>query len=258
MAPKTPKPKKVTKGALAAAQDTARAGRVDDAMPVLEAAAEQGSALAAYSLAEIHAFRGEWDRVLERLAQFMPGEADVYAGNVKRDAAGLLWRAAQETERWPEASKLLAKLDEQAVGSVFYKSLAKLMKAGGKGAAPKLEGSVESAAQRKKKLDEAKAKKDPFLIVMRAMEDRAFDADVVKHWDAALPELRIEYVLQGIPALVRAKKFDAAMRGLAQTLPDWMNVEDCQIAPVELLWDPGMRALMTPARCAAVLTRDFD
>ena len=254
-APKTAQ-KKITKSQLSGAQDAAREGRIADARPTLEAAAEQGSASAAYSLAEIAALQGDWDGVLARLAQFMPNEKQIYAGNVKRDVAGLLWRAAEETGRWPEAAKLLAGMKENAVGGLFYKSLKRLLTAKGKGAAPKLVHVMGTAKDYAEHVAKAKAEKDAFGVVMNAKEHASFDADVVAHFAAAEDELtQFDYVLDCIPAFVRQKKVAAGWAAFTRKLSDWMNVEDCQIAPIVVLWDPAMRPMMTPPRCAALLSR---
>jgi hypothetical protein len=250
---------KVTKSALRAAFDRAREGHVDEALPTLEAACSAGSAEAAYALAEIHAFRGEWDRALDRLLEMLPNEGEIYAGNVKRDAAGLAWRGAEETQRWKDAEKIVAGLDENAVGGVMHETLLAHLKRGGKGAAPQLTYSLyESEGELRKAYARAKAAAgdDAFSRFLAAADDALFDADAVAAFDAALPELdQYDYVLSGARACARRGKLDQGWMAVHDKLDLWMNVEHCQIVPAELVWDPSLRTMMTPERCAAVLAR---
>ena len=239
------------------AQELARKGSIAEARAVLEAAASNGDASAAYSLAEIAAFEGAWDVVLAQLTTFAAGHDAVYAGNVKRDAAGLLWRAAESTGRWADAAALLAQLPERAVGGLFYRSLGTLFTAEGKGEAPTLAANPDSPEQRRAKHDRAKEKygDNPKALFVSAAQDPEFDDDVIAHYPAAASALRFGDALKAAHALVRKGRIDDAWALTLAKLPEWAPVEACQIAPVELLWDPRLRSMITPARCAAALSR---
>jgi hypothetical protein len=99
-APPPPKPEpKSRQGKIRnakAAAKAARQGRVDEAAAALRTFADAGDAAAAASLAEILAFRGEWEPMVTYAAMLLAQPEAVYAGNVFTDLARLVRRAAVE------------------------------------------------------------------------------------------------------------------------------------------------------------------
>jgi hypothetical protein len=236
------------------AQEAARAGKIDEAFAALTGFADGGDVAASASLAEIHAFRGEWDAVLLRAAPLLANPAEVYAGNVPADLAGLVGRAAEETKRWKDALAVLGKPSGDEW--LLTEEVRRFLKAGGKRPAPRGQTPDPPAHQRKvhqRTAEEARETKDKKLLFLAARGFPLFDAEAVVAFPGARAELDWDETVDAARAFVRQGKPDAAWKAVVPKLGAWTNVERCQIAPCELLHDPDLRRMMTPARCAKVL-----
>lgn len=244
--------------ARAAAQEQARTGAVTDAMQTLEAAANGGDVSAAYSLAEIHAFRGEWSKVIDRLAPLCAEPDALSAGNMKRDAAGLLWRAAEATGRWSDARAQLSKLPEQAVGGLLFASLGRYLESEGKADPPVLSGLIGTTEERRAQyvVKVGRSAGKPVGIFVSASNDPDLDTEAVAAFPAAKELLNFNQTLAAARSLVRVLRPDDAWAAVAAKAKGWMPIDASQIAPAVLLWDPDLRPMMTPARCAEVLARN--
>ena len=91
-----------TKQALRRARELALAGDSDQAFGLLRELAEAGSVSASASLAELAAFRGEWNVVVEHAARLAAEPGAVYAGNVFHDMVRLLALAGERGRPWDE------------------------------------------------------------------------------------------------------------------------------------------------------------
>ncbi len=248
----------ISEEARAAAQEQARAGAIGDAVQTLETAADAGDVSAAYSLAEIHAFRGEWSKVIDRLVPLCAQPDALSAGNMKRDAAGLLWRAAEATGRWSDARAQLSKLPEQAVGGLLFASLGPYLESEGKAGAPVLSGLVGTTEERRAQylVKVGRSAGKPVGIFVSASNDPDLDAEAVAAFPAARELLNFNQTLAAARSLVRVGKLDDAWAAVVAKSKGWTAIDASQIAPAVLLWDPDLRPMMTPARCAEVLARN--
>src|SRR5688572_20741714 len=91
--------KKKAKDPLAAARALALAGDADGAIAALTPLAESDAAAAA-SLAELLAFRGDWDGVARNAARLIAQPSAVYAGNVFDDMVRLVALAGHRGVPW--------------------------------------------------------------------------------------------------------------------------------------------------------------
>lgn len=82
------------------AQAAARSGQTELALESLEAFASKGDDAAASSLAELHAFLGQWDKVISNAGRLIANPGAVYAGNVFNDMIQLLGRAGHRSGEW--------------------------------------------------------------------------------------------------------------------------------------------------------------
>jgi hypothetical protein len=245
----------------AKAQEAARAGDVDRAVTALRIFADKGDVLASCSLAALHGFRGEWDDVIARVQPLFSKPGATYA-NVLLDMVGLLWRAAEETGRWADASAALKKLPKKyASDLVMIGLVVPYLASGGKGKKPAVDSGPEgTVAERKKRFEtyskNAKATKDAHLAFYAAADDPMFDDEAIAAFPKAKPELDFQLTMKAAKAFNRKGRPDDAWKAFEPKLTEWMEDEEAQIAPAELLYDPDLRPMMTPARCKKVLERN--
>jgi hypothetical protein len=231
------------------AQEAARAGKIDDALAALARFADGGDAGAAAALAELHAFRGEWDAVLLRAAPLLADPEAVSAGNVAADLAGLVWRAAGETKRHKDALKILGPGND----FLIFSEVRRWLKAGGKGKPPRIR-TVDAPAHQKKVYERTIADADDALSrFLAAASFPLYDAQAVAAFKSAAGELDWEQTLDAARAFVRQGKPDGAWKAVEPKLAEWSPVEPCQVAPAELVYDPDLFPMMTAARCRKVL-----
>jgi hypothetical protein len=82
------------------AQAAARSGQTELALESLEAFAAKGDDSAAASLAEIHAFLGQWGKVITNAGRLIANPGAVYVGNIFDDMIRLLGRAGHRSGEW--------------------------------------------------------------------------------------------------------------------------------------------------------------
>ncbi|MBA3463610.1 MAG: hypothetical protein H0T46_26875 [Deltaproteobacteria bacterium] len=260
MATKTRPAKKPAFKNTKAAQSAARQGKTDAAMAALLEFANKGDAAAAASLAELYAFKGDWDQVLVHVQPLIAKPDAVYAGNVVQGMLGLVWRAADETQRWTDATSIVRKLPKSVAGfvTILSGSLKPYLASKGKGKLPR----VKDAHFTEKKLREvyernaanARATKDAKLLFLSARSAAPmFDDETIASFPGARKHLDFDQTLDASRAFSRKGRLEDAWKAIAPKVSEWRAVDHAQIAPVELLYDPDLRALMTPKRCATVL-----
>jgi hypothetical protein len=89
------KPKTVKKAA-----EAARGGQTEVALEALEAFALKGDDSATAPLAEVHAFLGQWGKVISNAGRLIANPAAVHVGNVFNDMVQLLGRAGHCSGEW--------------------------------------------------------------------------------------------------------------------------------------------------------------
>jgi hypothetical protein len=82
------------------AAEAARAGETEVALEALEALAAKGDDSATVPLAEIHAFLGQWNKVISNAGRLIANPTVVYADNVFQDTVKLLGRAGHRSGDW--------------------------------------------------------------------------------------------------------------------------------------------------------------
>lgn len=266
------------------AREAALRGETGPALEALRDFASKGDDSAAASFAELAAFRGDWSGVIPHAGRLAANPGAVYAGNVFDDMIRLLGRAGHETSRWD----LVGKAAESARQSVEKSAGAENARvralrildglkayAGRRGAAPhelvavfgepggpKREPHKEEAAYRDA-VDNAhvhrpdlKGKPDKLarhhfaLAVTFGRED---DAIRVYGEHAAKPSFAFDAAAHVAKLLARRGKPDEAWQAVSAKLPMWWPVDQAQVAPVVLLVDEDLRAIMSPERREAVL-----
>ena len=225
-------------------------------MSALAVFADRGDVGASGSLAELHAYRGEWDEVLRRASALL-ANPDGFSGNVHQDMVGLVWRAADETKRYADALASVRAMPKAARRFVLVKTVETYLAKNGKPPVPVIGEPLESPAQlrasTKKRI--AAANNDPFVIFMAASGNPEFDDLVVVNYPKADPaDILWDYAVDAARSFARKGRHDEAWKTIEAKLDAWGAVEGCQVAPVEPIYDQWLRDVMTPARCAKVLT----
>jgi predicted DNA-binding WGR domain protein len=250
------------------------AGDVDVALPIVEAEAAKGTASAWSILAQIRAYRGDWEGALDAASRLLADPNDIYAGNVIDDAEWIVLRAARLTGRWADAGEAIRKAKplgsrtRSAVGD-FIKKQAKA-----KGTLPDPvfdppddDRSKLTLAQRQEKYaywmarsDEEAKKKRKVKPGERedaswayacgyGLDDLAMKAwpevEATKLWDDAVKAARL---------FARNGREGEAWAILERKIAHYSPVDIGQIAPIEPLVDEALRTLITPERLAALLT----
>ncbi|RLB61871.1 MAG: hypothetical protein DRI90_10365 [Deltaproteobacteria bacterium] len=267
----------VTTQALIAASEAALAGRTGSAIAAFSRMVEAGSAAAAASLAELSAFGGDWGGVVSNGAKLIAEPTAVYAANVFDDMVQLLGRAGQEGEPWAKIGVVarhgLSELDRsetcehgrQHLGTTL-RSLADY--ADREGGPPHelipVFGGVESEIDQEAYRDAL----DNLLTLQPNLKDEPDDLtrhrfalagayrqpdDIVTRFFQAPEVMGFEQAVETAQVLVERGQDERAWEIIEARLGLWWPVDDAQVAPVVLLIDPRLRALMTPERCAMVL-----
>lgn len=261
-----------TKQALRRARELALAGDSDQAFGLLRELAEAGSVSASASLAELAAFRGEWDVVVEHAARLAAEPGAVYAGNVFDDMVRLLALAGERGRPWDEieeaASRALRARAARLVDryAKWLRALRALARDQGSGLVdwPAWSWSRASRSTDTEAFEAAVAKAPdvrPDLVDDPAGMARHIFSLAVCY---AVPAAMIEQYFSHPAAMdfecavkvargLAAEDPERAWSVLEAQVPRWYPVDHAQVAPVALLIDPALRPLCTAERAAAVL-----
>jgi hypothetical protein len=259
--------KKATKAAFRTAkkaQEAIRKGELDGgAIEALAAFADGGDISAAHSLAELHAYREEWNDLFSRLAQFFPRSNAMRSGNVTADAVCLLWLAAQRTNRWDEAERTVDTIPEAVLSDGWYGRLARelraLAKANGAGEAlvfvpAKTDSVNKRVADWMTTTENARAEGNFDRIFRSAVNYQLVD-QALEAYPRVKKDIAFDDAVFVAAALARRGSAEAAWVVLERNIPmSYWRVDSAQVAPVRLVYDPAIRPLMTNQRRAWVLT----
>jgi len=259
--PEDIQPPKTRKQAVAAAL----AGRCDLALPkLLELSRTKADALAAVSAAEILAYQGDWRGVIEHAAVFVKDLTVVGGSNLFDDILELLRRAGRETGDWPAVVAAAKGVPERAVphfhtvAKVFVRDIGKGIHQKPPESDPGRGQPDRSAydqweregptSKRFKGQPEALARHLFALAVGYGLDDEAL-ALFSAHRDT----LGFDKAAHVARILVKRGRPEEAWEVLDGKMGKWHAGWVMSVAPVELLIDPVLAQLMTPARCAKVL-----
>ena len=244
------------------AMQLARAGHTELALPkLLELASKEGKdqGLAAYAAATTLAFQGDFAGFLEPARAFLATYV-FGAINPFDDIAALLVVAGHATGDWA-AVKRAAEAGEGRARAAD--PIAKLLKAlekgapalGRRGKATRLDRAAYEKSVAEDRADKKLAARPDDLArrlfstaVVYGAEDEALAAyeraKAVLYWDDPLDAARI---------LVRRGRVDDAWEVVLEALPRWQGGFVASVGPLDLLIDPALGGVLTPARGQALL-----
>lgn len=248
-------------------QMTAIKGDVDAAELAYTELVRAGNPRAAAALAEIAAFRGDWEASLAYLDMAFGAIGKFDTWNVQTDLTILSALAAQETGNW-EALESIVRKGRSSLGKQHNPELSRLLVGLGDFAADqgastfpvgtdpepdgkvRFEDAIAKLGNKKFRTHEARA---DHLYGLARVFDHSGGAFELYGREGTLPGI-FDNVLFLAEALAIAGQPDAAWNAIETRLDRWWPVEDTQIVPVPLLTNPELARLMTPERCAAILT----
>lgn len=246
-----------------------RAGAWRDCVAALGAAVDDGVRIAAVPLAEIAAFQGDWPRVAELTEQTLAEWPDpLYAGNVMHSQAGLLLRAGTQVSYPVAVAGAFLRLIESAEGltgtALRAHADAAADLASGRPVRLTLPTSVQPSA---KDLPHQESAALLTMITPETAEVELRNALVRKRFRLAM-EIRQKFsgVAVGdlFPVLAlaswqaRSGSPESAWALVSEHLPRWLAVDPFTVAPVDLLIDDDLFALVTPRRAIDVLDTPRD
>ncbi len=253
--PKKPATKKAKNAKQAAA--LARSGQTDLAVEALTALADAGDAAASASLAEIHAFRGEWAAFVPRAEALLVNPTAVYAGNVFTDLSKLCRRAARELGT-PEIIERIASRVPERYSSMRDATLLKdavvpseQVEAATPDQTARFRQAIADARAGKRFEDRPmeRARHEVALAIMFRQEDALLEL-----WKATPEAFSFDHAIGVARWLGHRDQLDQAWAVVRQKLVAWLPADACQVAPCVLLRDATLSKLMTAARCAEVLS----
>jgi hypothetical protein len=262
------------------AQALALRGETDAALVAFLDLKKQGNAVASASLAELTAFRGDWGDVLADVEVIFASPTSVEALNVYTDMVGLAAQSIAALQKWEEgeglASMALEKVStipDYGVHVIAVQRLLEFIERKGEGsffgdrAYFAIGQPSESLEERKRRFDVAVAKAAESLkkrsrptaddvehLYALAVAYRYYEGavQVFDREQGALPRIfsKVSFLAS---ALARAGRHAEAWDAIRTQLPAWWPVTVSQVAPVELLVDEALRAIMTRERCEELL-----
>jgi hypothetical protein len=258
------------------ARRSALAGDPDTAISILSELAP-GDPSASATLAELFAFKNDWEGVIENVARFLPEPESVYAGNVFDELVRLIALCGHETGNWSKlrsiAEHAMVTIEATVTKDwVRNRLVAKLQALCGycdrQGGEPHDFYILSPQSGRKNsKLAYEEAVRD--MLTLRPdlknnkigqLQHQFGLATYCGQSDEAIrlfPEVqaRVTYndavYVAGI-FIERGKK-DDAWTILKDTLPRWFPLDAAQVVPLVLLIDRRIRPLMTLDRCLEIL-----
>lgn len=268
------------------ARQMALQGRVEEAIPLLRDYADRADASSAASLAELLAFQGEWEECLKRAGAFIAQPQSVYAGNVFNDMVGLLARAGRETDQWGllldltqaaqqcvEENTAEYNLSKREAARTRYRTILQGLRlyAQGEDATPFDLTQIFGVAMRipaEQDADYQFAKQnatqlrpdllnDPVALSRHLFSLAQFyhqESEGIRLYEAERMPAEFEGAVFVAKAYVRQGQAERAWEVLWRHMHRWWPVDRAQVAPVVLLIDRDLRALMNPVRCKKVLS----
>lgn len=254
------------------AQVLALRGDIEAAVAELTSLQQQGDTAAHAALAEIAAFQGKWDAVMQHAPAVTADPSSIRTLNVYHDMIRLIAVAGLHLGDWAEVKRVADVAVTASEAHSFENhaaAAAGLVRfAGARGAVSqgwrpgryddrpeperiaKYEAGIAKLSKDKKRFKTPQARHNHYVSM--AKNGLLHDAAVSLYDEGGLPDLfdSVVFVASG---LARAGRSDEAWAAIRTKLGVWWPFEDTQIAPVELLADDALRPLMTPERCQEVL-----
>ncbi|MCA0174814.1 MAG: hypothetical protein LCH73_00760 [Proteobacteria bacterium] len=256
-----------------AAQALALAGHIEDAEIALHRLLDLGQSSAHASLAEIAAYRGQWRLVFEHAQHMLVHPQTVATRNVYVDMAALLARCGPQLEAWHDVRRIatiaVKQLHDSTLQRAYGNTAARLLTyAQSEGAHSdelRLTASAKAALDARRhayRVDlnamqahaAAAASQDPIQAQFALAYIHRVSAEAVALFDRTQVAPHLFHTAAFLAeALMRDGREDDAWTLLQAVLPRWWPVENTQVAPVELVTEHGLDALMTPERRIDVL-----
>lgn len=253
------------------AQKLALAGDAAGARTAFEDCLGKGEARAAAALAEIAGFEGRWSDVVKLITGVFDDPRGAQTQNVFHDMTSLGGRAAAETGEWLVVAEAARRAERAVSGDVRYVNYAhfadKLAScAESRGieglladldppqdvADQKFEFGLEKVARSKRRGATPTERADELYALATVHRSRAHAVRLFDTEGHAIPS-RFNSAVFVAASLARVGRADEAWLILRSALPVWWPVEETQVAPIALLVDPALAALMTPERCVEIL-----
>lgn len=229
----------------------ARQGRVDEALKALCSFADSGDAAAAASVSEILAFRGEWEPMADYAMALLANPAAVYAGNVFADLARLVARAATELADPGLIGRMAAVVPPTHTG--ILKASLEWNPSAPRSNEPdhdRFAAAVADAEAGKRFRGRPVERAAHLFAVAVAL---GIDDEVRARWDPSNPGLTFDHAMSTARVLCARGESQRAWEVLEGHVPQWWPVDNAQVAPVELLYDPLLAPLVPPARGEQIL-----
>jgi hypothetical protein len=240
------------------AAQAARRGRLEEAVPVLVRLADSGDGAATASLAEILAYQGKWADFVWRAEAFFVDPWAVYAGNVFSNLTRVFRRAALEL-RTPEiieraAAKVPEKYKRMAQATLLKDTVvpsARIVEPTEKDCET-FDAAVATVSTGNRFTGHPKElARHCFALASRYHVER----EIHRLWNEIGEELQFDNALTVARWHMFRQKQLEAWNVIETTMARWFPVDFAQVAPVELLVDPLLAPLLTPERCAWVLSQ---
>ena len=236
----------------------ARRGELDEAVEVLTQLADQGDGAAAASLAEIHAYRGEWAAMLPRAEALLANPTAVYAGNVFTDLCRLLRRAARELGSPHIVAQAAARVADPRYLPMRDATLLKDVVLRSEQLAPaptqpERDQYLRAVADSRKGKRFAGRPKELAIHEFNLASLFRIEEEILRLWQEHHAHLWFDSAVGVARWLARGGNGEQAWEVVKGKLASWQPVASSQVAPVVLLVDRTLAGLMTPERCRLVL-----
>ena len=254
------------------AQASALRGDIEAAVTRWTELQHQGDVATQAALAELAAFRGEWDAAMGYASTVTAAPRSINTLNVYHDMLRLVALAGvhlgcwAEVERAANAAKSASEACSFEVHASAASGLASFAAARGEvsqGWRPgryddrpeaervaRYDAAIGKLEKDRKRFKTPEARRDHYVAI--AENCLLYEAGLSLYDKGGLPEL-FDSVVFVASALARAGRGDEAWVAVRSKLGVWWPFEDTQVVPVELLADEALRPLMTPERCNEVL-----
>ena len=243
-----------------AAQICAMKGHTDLAVLALEAFLEQGDIPCAGSLAAIHAFRGNWDKVFELSPIVIRHRMEIGQGNLQSDQRSLIIRAGAMTGRWDKVREILESLRGIEMDNVLdlllqcaeqKKDLWHSNRFSREPSEPPEVYDERYANYREKGPPSTYSSSEPLRRMHHVMMAIAY-----RQWDVLRRLIDENHFVSFSQVLDLAVIFEPEETWdmIIARLHHWREPYYAQVAPVCLLTTPSVRGLMTKERCETILS----
>ncbi len=254
------------------AQNAAREGRIDEALPVFESQLAKGKVPACVALAQISAFRGEWEKVLQYAALLLENPGEIPLLNSWEEMIALLVLAAKKIDDWPRISKKMkeirSRFEENTTGDNWFITRCR-----------KEYDEITVWTQREGVPQESNKKRTPFTPAENQLAgfeklkadlgeldtvgkkwtllNRAvligFDQEAIKLYEKSPGIADFDSAFFVSTAYGRAGKPEKARDLLRNKIQRWFTPDISLIMPPKILTHPDLAGVLTPEQCEEAL-----